>query len=89
VIGTVNAAEFLVTLAISVSFVVALLSGHWEEAGALTTHFAAVAGLVVGGVVAAPLAGLVVAVMPVRLLTGLVGVLVVGLAAVQTLQMFS
>ena len=87
VIGTVNATEFLVTLAISVSFMVALLSGHWDEAGALTEHIAAVAGLIAGGIVAAPLAGLAVAVMPVRLLTGLVGALIVTLTTVQTVQM--
>lgn len=86
VIGTVNAAEFLVTLAISVSFVVALLTGHWEEAGALTEHAAAVGGLIAGGVIAAPLAGLAVKLIPTRPLTGIVGALVLALAAFQAVQ---
>ena len=89
VIGTVNAAEFLVTLAISVSFVVALLSGHWEEAGALTDQAAAVGGLIVGGVIAAPLAGLAVSRVPTRALTGLVGGLVLATTAVQTVQILT
>jgi uncharacterized membrane protein YfcA len=89
VIGTVNAAEFTVTLAISVSFVVALLTGHWEEAGALADSFGAVAGLIAGGVIAAPLAGLAVRIVPARPLTGFVGSLVVVLAAVQAVQLFA
>ena len=87
VIGTVNAAEFLVTLAISVAFVLALVSGHWENAGDLLDHFAAVAGLVVGGIVAAPMAGLAVSLLPARGLTGLVGVLVLALTTIQTIQL--
>ena len=89
VIGTVNAAEFLVTLAISVSFLVALISGHWEEAGALQDHLAAVGGLVAGGVVAAPLAGLAAAAIQTRSLTGLVGALVLATTVIQTVQMLS
>jgi uncharacterized membrane protein YfcA len=87
VIGTVNAAEFVVTVAISMSFVLALLTGHWDEAGSLLESFSAVAGLVVGGLIAAPLAGIAVKTLPARPLTGLVGVLVLILAAVQTYQM--
>ncbi len=37
----------------------ALLTGHWRDAGDLVDHAPAVAGLVVGGIVAAPLAGYV------------------------------
>ncbi|MBA3517866.1 MAG: sulfite exporter TauE/SafE family protein [Rhizobiales bacterium] len=89
VIGSVNATEFLVTLAISVSFVAAFLSGHWEEAGALTDHLAAVGGLIAGGIVAAPLAGLAVAALPTRALTGLVGTLVLLTTAFQTVQILT
>jgi uncharacterized membrane protein YfcA len=89
VIGTVNAAEFTITLAISVSFVVALLTGHWEEAGALSDSLSAVAGLIAGGVIAAPLAGLAVRIVPARPLTGFVGALVVVLAAIQAVQLFA
>ena len=38
VIGTVNTAEFLVTLSVSLTFLFALLTGHWEEAGNLGEH---------------------------------------------------
>lgn len=89
VIGSVNATEFLVTLAISVSFVAAFLTGHWKEAGDFTEHLAAVGGLIAGGIVAAPLAGLAVAALPTRALTGLVGTLVLLTTAIQTIQMLT
>lgn len=82
-IGTVNAAEFLVTVAISASFVIALVTGHWTEAEGLATHAWAVGGLIAGGVVAAPIAGYITRFVPVRPLTTIVGVLVIGLAIYQ------
>lgn len=82
-IGTVNAVEFLVTVTISASFVLALLVGHWEEAGDLFDHAPAVAGLVAGGIVAAPLAGYVVKVVPQRALGLLVGLLIISLSCWQ------
>jgi uncharacterized protein len=86
VIGTVNAAEFFLTTAISASFLFALLSGHWQEAGDPLDHAAAVAGLVAGGVLAAPLAGFIVRRLQPKLLMIVVGVLVIGLAGWQTWQ---
>lgn len=83
-IGTVNTVEFFLTVAVSVSFVVALLTGHWEDAGDLSHYVWAVAGLIVGGVVAAPFAGWVTRAVPARGLTAMVGVLIVALAAYQT-----
>ncbi len=87
VIGTVNAAEFLITVSVSIAFIVALLTGHWEDAGDLTSHLTAVAGLVVGGVLAAPLAGFVVRSLNERTLLRAVGVLIVALAVYQTLAL--
>ena len=87
VIGTVNAGEFLVTTAISVAFLAALLTGHWEEAGDLTEHLAAVGGLVVGGLLAAPFAGYIVKSLPERVLLRAVGILIVCLATYQTLEL--
>ena len=55
VIGSVNTVEFVVTLSVSLTFVFALVSGHWQDAGDLTDHFSAVGGLIVGGIFAAPL----------------------------------
>lgn len=85
-IGTVNTAEFLLTVAISATFVWSLVTGHWEEAGALQNHGAAVAGLVVGGLIAAPFAGWIVKRVPRRALTYAVGGLLIILAAFQGLQ---
>jgi uncharacterized membrane protein YfcA len=84
VIGTVNTVEFFLTTAISAAFLVAMLSGHWDEASGLLEHAAAVAGLVVGGLLAAPLAGFIVKIIPMRTLMILVGVLVSALAVYQT-----
>lgn len=89
VIGTVNTVEFFLTTAISAAFLVALLSGHWDEAGGLLDHAAAVAGLVVGGLLAAPLAGFIVKAVPTRTLMILVGALVSALAVYQTWQLLS
>ena len=86
-IGTVNTAEFFLTVAISATFVWALATGHWQEAGALKNHFAAVAGLVVGGLIAAPFAGLIVKKIPRRALTYAVGFLLLFLAGFQGLQL--
>ena len=86
-IGTVNTAEFFLTVAISAAFVWALISGHWQEAGALQNHFSAVAGLVVGGLIAAPFAGLIVKKIPRKVLTYAVGFLLLFLAGFQGLQL--
>ncbi len=86
-IGTVNTAEFFLTVAISATFVWALVTGHWEEAGALENHLAAVAGLVVGGLIAAPFAGLIVKKVPRKVLTYAVGGLLLILAAFQGAQL--
>lgn len=86
-IGTVNTAEFFLTVAISATFVWALVTGHWEEAGALENHAAAVGGLVVGGLIAAPFAGLIVKKIPRKVLTYAVGGLLLSLAAFQGAQL--
>ncbi|MBN2359223.1 MAG: sulfite exporter TauE/SafE family protein [Deltaproteobacteria bacterium] len=65
-IGSVNASEFFVTLAESVVFVMTIGLSHWQI----------ILGLLLGGVVAAPLAALVTRRLPVRVLMVLVGVLV-------------
>lgn len=78
-IGTTNAAEMFVAMATSAAFLVSLLSGHWETEG-LRGMVWQLAGLIAGGVVAAPLAGWMTKVLPLRMLTWFVGFLVVGLA---------
>jgi uncharacterized membrane protein YfcA len=84
IIGSVNTVEFLVTISVSATFLTALLTGHWESAGDINEHFAAVGGLILGGVLAAPLAGMMVKKVPTRPLTAAVGILIVGLAGFQT-----
>ena len=70
-IGSVNAAEFFVALASGLSFT-------WL--GGLT-HWTTIAGLVAGGLFAAPVAAMLVRVLPPRLLMGVVGVLIASLSA--------
>lgn len=86
-IGTGNTAEFILTTTISATFVWALVTGHWDEAGALQDHAAAVAGLVVGGLIAAPFAGLITKRVPRQTLTYAVGGLLLFLAAFQGAQL--
>lgn len=89
VVGTVNTVEFFVTTAVSLAFLTALLTGHWEEAEGIGPHLWSVAGLVVGGILAAPLAGFVVRLIPARRLMILVGGLVIALAGYQTWQLLT
>lgn len=86
VIGTVNSAEFLVTLSVSLTFILALVTGHWEEAGDLATHGLSVLGLIIGGVAAAPFAGIFVRKIREALLLRIVGLLILGLALLQIAQ---
>jgi hypothetical protein len=88
VIGTVNASEFLVTLAASATFVWAMLSGRMVFEGGFAGAGVALGGLVAGGLVAAPLAGYVTKIVPARSLMGAVGFLVVGLALWQGVQLW-
>jgi len=78
-IGTTNAAEMFVAIATSGAFLGSLLSGHWETEG-LRGLMWSLGGLIAGGVVAAPLAGWMTKVLPLRMLTWIVGWLVVALA---------
>lgn len=71
-VGSVNAAEFFVTLAESVMFISILRSELWNQ-------WPVVVGLLAGGVIAAPLAAYVCRKLPARVLMGLVGTLIIGL----------
>ncbi|MBD8066908.1 sulfite exporter TauE/SafE family protein [Devosia sp. PTR5] len=87
VVGTVNTVEFFITTAVSAAFLVAIFSGHWAEADGIGGHIWSVAGLVVGGILAAPLAGFVVKKIPGQRLMLMVGLLVIALAGYQTWQL--
>ncbi|MDH5823012.1 sulfite exporter TauE/SafE family protein [Luteimonas sp. RD2P54] len=69
-IGTVNAAEFLVTVAISVTFFLSLGLQHLDI----------VLGLLVGGMIAAPLAAVTVRFLPERWILLAVGVVVMAIS---------
>jgi uncharacterized protein len=87
VIGTVNAAEFLVTCAISATFIVTIVTGTWLEGADLKGHAWAVGGLIVGGVLAAPLAAWIVKVIKQRTLMIMVGLLILFVAGFQTAKL--
>ena len=70
-IGSANLAEFFVTLAVSVAFASTIGLSLWPT----------ILGLVLGGVIAAPLAALVTRRMPEQPLMIIVGVVVLLLAA--------
>ncbi len=72
-IGSVNLSEFFVTFSQSVVFICTLSSD-------LLSNWPVIIGLLVGGVIAAPFAALVTKKLPVRVLMGLVGLLIIGLS---------
>lgn len=88
VIGSVNTAEFFVTVAISAAFIWTMITGRLTLEGGLLTGGSALAGLIVGGLIAAPLAGYVTKIAPGRLLLGLAAVLVIGLSVFQGVQLW-
>jgi uncharacterized membrane protein YfcA len=76
-IGSVNTSEFAVTSASAGAFAALIGIGHLGP----------VVGLIVGGVIAAPLAAHVVKIVPARLLMGFVGMVVIALSAWQLRQL--
>ncbi|MEX1829504.1 sulfite exporter TauE/SafE family protein [Luteibacter sp. CQ10] len=75
-IGTVNAAEFVVTLAVSTTLVAHLGISHWPI----------VLGLLTGGVIAAPAAAWLVKHLPPRYVMTAVGCLIVGISLYQLIN---
>jgi len=88
VIGSVNSAEFIVTVAISLTFLWTLLTGRFELEGGLATGGAAMGGLIIGGLIAAPLAGYVTKIAPARVLLMAASLLVIGLSIWQGIQLW-
>ena len=78
VIGSVNAAEFFITVAVASTFFIELGMAHLSHIGAL----------IIGGVVAAPLGAFFVRYIPAHRLMLVVGVLVCLLAVFQIWQSF-
>lgn len=88
VIGTVNSCEFLITLSVSLSFLISLLTGHWESGDTLGSYLPSIAGLVAGGLIAAPFAGWVVKRLSEKHLLRAVALLIITLATHQALKAF-
>ncbi|SDL96006.1 hypothetical protein SAMN04488535_1384 [Corynebacterium mycetoides] len=72
IVGTVNTAEFFVTFAATAGFLISM----WQD---LVANLAAVVALLIGGVIAAPLAAWLVTRLNPILLGGFVGTLIVAL----------
>lgn len=87
-IGSVNTAEFFVTVAISATFIWTMMTGRMVIEGGIGHALAALGGLVLGGLVAAPLAGYVTKIAPARLLLGAAAVLVISLSIWQGVQLW-
>jgi uncharacterized membrane protein YfcA len=88
VIGSVNTAEFFVTVAISAAFLWTLVTGRLVLEGGVASATASLGGLVLGGLVAAPLAGYVTKIAPARLLLGAASILVIALSIWQGVQLW-
>ena len=78
VIGSVNAAEFFITVAVATTFFIELATAHVEH----------IAALIIGGLLAAPFAGYIVRYVQPRALMAAVGVLVSALALFQLAKSF-
>ncbi|MBZ9795216.1 sulfite exporter TauE/SafE family protein [Mesorhizobium sp. ES1-4] len=77
-IGSVNAAEFFVTLAVATTFFIELATAHVEH----------IAALIIGGLLAAPFGGYVARHVRPRALMAAIGVLVSALALYQLFETF-
>jgi uncharacterized membrane protein YfcA len=80
VVGTVNAAEFVVTCAVVSAFAATILTGVWSESHGIMEHATAVAGLVIGGVPSALFAGWLLKVAPRKPLMIAVGLLILSIS---------
>ena len=85
-----NTAEFFVAVAISAAFLWTIATGRFNL-GAGTewaNAVAAISGLILGGLVAAPLAGYVTKIAPARFLLGAAAFLVIALSIFQGVQLW-
>jgi hypothetical protein len=87
VVGAVSTSEFLVAAAISASFLVALATDHWADGVQPTDYIVQIAGLVAGGIIAAPLAAWAVTRIRARPLRTIAGILAVVPSAFQTVRL--
>jgi hypothetical protein len=88
VVGTVNAAEFVVTCAVVSTFAATLIFGTWAESSGFAEHLVAIAGLIIGGVPAALAAGWLLKKAPRKPLMIAVGVLIIALSGYELSKLF-
>jgi uncharacterized protein len=79
-VGSVNLAEFFVAIAVSVTFLTQLDLEHYGRL---------VIGLIIGGALAAPLAGYLLRIMPKRVALLVVGIVVGVLSILNIVQLFT
>lgn len=89
VVGTVNAAEFIVTCGIVSAFVATLLAGAWTESSHVIDHATAIGGLVAGGLPAALAAGWLVKRLPRKPMMIAVGLLIAAISAYELSKLWS
>jgi uncharacterized membrane protein YfcA len=86
VIGSVNAAEFVVTCAVVSVFLTSLLFGVWHESEGLLDHAIPVIALIVGGIPAALFAGRLLKKAPRKPLTIAVSLLIICLSSFELIK---
>ncbi|PZF76921.1 sulfite exporter TauE/SafE family protein [Aestuariivirga litoralis] len=89
VVGTVNAAEFVVTCAVVTAFAATIALGMWADSKGIADHVTAIAGLILGGIPAAFLAGWLIKVAPRKPLMIAVGLLICGIAGWEISKVFA
>ena len=87
-VGSVNAAEFVVTLGVVTTFMLSFISGLWQETKPIWQNISAIVGLIIGGLPAAFFAGWLVKHAPRRPLMIAVGVMICCLAGFELSQHF-
>jgi uncharacterized protein len=82
-VGSVNASEFVITVAIIAAFAISHFAGTWTDSGGFAELVIPVAGLIAGGVPAAVIAGYLPKRVDARRMSAAVGVLIICIAAQQ------
>jgi uncharacterized membrane protein YfcA len=88
-VGSVNAAEAVITLAIISAFFITHLAGAWRDAESISSLFTPVLGLIVGGVPSAVVAGYLPKLVNPKKLSAAVGVLILCIAGQQLYVAFT
>jgi len=88
VIGSVNAAEFIVTSAVLTVFLTSFFFGITQQSQGMLDNAIAIAALIAGGIPAALLSGILLKKAPRKPLTIAVAVLIIGISAFELVNWF-